>query len=382
MERIKEALNGARAERERKLAAEQADGSLARRLRLFSTFEHLAEDVRRAVLAAGEIREFDGGETICAIGDRDEYVNYLLDGMVRMETADGASRLLHAGDGPSRFALDEAGEKTATVVALHPVRVFRITPAQLIVALEAAESQPLPTSAYTETFNGQQLAMLVGALREEHRGLSGVAATRTSPAPASTPEVLVGDHTLGISLDVGTPDLESTRGPVPPDDGALESPPAQALAAVLPMDAISTMTRTFESELRQHVENVRNAERAHAQIRIKAYAAKLKAKAEEEIRAKVKIVRSRYEQAHAARELDLRKRYEQLLALANRLARQKAEIYQARHQMEEKLKRAEQLHRELSELGGMVSHQLDQIDGLLPTDDSELKHFGGTKAGD
>ncbi len=380
MERIKEALNGARVERERKLAAEQADGSLARRLRLFSAFEHLAEDVRRAVLAAGEVQEFESNQFICSVGEHDDFVNYLLDGMVRIETPDGTSRLLHAGDGPARFALDEAGEKTATVVALHPVRVFRITPSQLMTAIEAAESQPPPMASYTETFNGQQLAMLVGALREEHRGLSGVAAdTRTV---AAVPEVLVGDNTIGVMLDVGSPDLESTRNPLPRDDGALDAPPAEFAASALPGDVISTMTRAFEAELRRHVESVRSAERAHAQIRIKAYAAKLKAKAEQEIRAKIVTIRSRYENAHSAREADLRKRYEQLLALANRLARQKAEVYQARHQMEEKLKRAEQLHRELSELGGMVSSQLDQIDGLLPSDDIELRYLSDGKPGD
>lgn len=371
MERIKEALNGARAERERRLAAEQADGSLAQRLRLFATFEHLSDEARRAVLAAGELREIDGGEYVARIGDHDDYVHYLIDGMVRIETADGASRLLHGGDGPARFALDESGDKTASIHALHPTRLFRITPARLMATLEHIESQPPATSSYTETFSGQQLAMLVGALREEHRGLSGVAAD--VPAPAA--EVVIGEGTLGFNVEVGPPDLESTQAPLAPDEVLGREPLAQS-ATVDAQDPIAQMTRAFEAELRRHVDAVRAAERAHAQIRIRAYAVKLKAKAEEEIRAKVARIRARYDTAHAAREQDLKKRYEQLLTLANRLARQKADIYQARHQIEEKLKRAELLHRELSELGGMVSEHLDQIDGMLPLDDSELDRFG------
>ncbi len=72
--------------------------------------------------------------------------------------------------------------------------------------------------------------------------------------------------------------------------------------------------------------------------------------------------------AHREREQALTARYRQLLGLANQLARQKAAIYAARHQIEDKLKRAEQLHRELAELGGQVTSQLDRIDELLPGD--------------
>ena len=56
------------------------------------------------------------------------------------------------------------------------------------------------------------------------------------------------------------------------------------------------------------------------------------------------------------------------------MTRQKAEISQARQQIEEKLKRAETLHRELAELGGVVSGHLDEIDGMLPLDDSEFQN--------
>jgi len=375
MERIKEALNAARAERDRRLSDSDVVNGVARRLRLFSNFEQLGEDARRAVVAAGEILDVDSGEAICTLGERDERVNYLLEGMVRIETADGSIRDLHAGDGPARHALDEPGYKVAGIIATHPSRIFRIDPAQLPGTPVAGSVEPAPASAYADTFSGQQLAMLVGALRNEHRGLNGVAS-----APGNTVEVALGDRTLGV--DFVLPDLESTRTPPLQRDEsdyatASVAPVAESIApapAVAPADPLQTITRAFEAELKRHVDGIRHEERSRAQIKLKGYAEKLKVQAEEQLRNKIKVVKARFEQAHAAREQDIRKRYEQLLELANRLTRQKAEIHQARQQIEDKLKRAETLHRELAELGGVVSGHLDQIDEMLPVDDSELNH--------
>ena len=368
MERIKEALNAARAERDRRVSDSDVVNGVARRLRLFSNFEHLGEDARRAVVAVGEVLDIDSGEAICSLGERDERVNYLLEGMVRIETADGSTRDLHAGDGPARHALDEPGYKVAGITATHPSRIFRVDPSRLPGTPLPGNAEAAPTSAYAETFSGQQLAMLVGALRNEHRGLNGVAS-----APGNTVEVAVGDQTLGVDIELA--DLESTRTPPlsrdEPDDSVATYRPTPVVAEP-PADPLHGMTRAFEAELRGYINGIRTDERARAQTKLKGYAEKLKAQAEEQLRSKVKAVKARFEQAHVTREQDIRRRYEQLLDLANRLTRQKAEINQARQQIEEKLKRAETLHRELAELGGVVSGHLDEIDGMLPVDDSDF----------
>ncbi len=363
MERIKEALNAARAERDRRLSDTDIVNGVARRLRLFASFENLGEDARRAVAAAGEIMDVDSGDAICHLGERDECVNYLLEGMVRIETADGSTRDLHAGDGPARHALDEPGYKIASIIATHPSRVFRIDPLRLPGTPAVGSTTAAPVGAYAETFSGQQLAMLVGALRNEHRGLNGVA-----EAPNHTAEVAVGERTLGVDFEL--PDLESTRKPALPSDESDGLAVGSVSAAQI--DPLASLSRAFEAQVRQHVDGIRQEERARAQVKLKTYGEKLKAQAEEQLRTKVKAIRARFEQANAAREQDIRKRYAQLLELANRLTRQKAEINQARHQIEEKLGRAETLHRELAELGGVVSGHLDQIDEMLPRDDSDM----------
>jgi len=363
MERIKEALNAARAERDRRLNDTDHVNGVARRLRLFSGFENLGEDARRAVAAAGEIMDVDSGETICHLGERDECVNYLLEGMVRIETADGSTRDLHAGDGPARHALDEPGYKIASIVATHPSRVFRIDPMRLPGTPAVGTTTAAPVGAYAETFSGQQLAMLVGALRNEHRGLNGVA-----EAPHHDTDVAVGERTLGVEFEL--PDLESTRKPALSND---EPEAVVGDAAPAPQtDPLTSLAMAFTAQVRQHVDAIRREERTRAQVKLKAYSDRLKAQAEEQLRTKVKAIRARFEQANAAREQDIRKRYAQLLELANRLTRQKAEINLARQQIEEKLGRAETLHRELAELGGVVSGHLDQIDQMLPADDSDM----------
>ena len=365
MERIKEALNAARAERDRRLSDTDVVNGVARRLRLFANFENLGEDARRAVAAAGEIMDVDSGEAICNLGERDECVNYLLEGMVRIETADGTTRDLHAGDGPARYALDEPGYKVASIIATHPSRVFRIDPLRLPGTPAPGTTTAAPVGAYADTFSGQQLAMLVGALRNEHRGLNGVA-----EAPNNTGEVAVGEGTLGVDFEL--PDLEATRKPVFQGDDPDAVAASVAPAAVAPTDPLLSLTRAFELQLRRHVDGIREEERSRAQAKLKAYSDRLKAQAEEQLRTKVRALRARFEQANVAREQDIRKRYAQLLELANRLTRQKAEINQARQQIEEKLGRAETLHRELAELGGVVSGHLDQIDEMLPADDSDI----------
>ena len=61
--------------------------------------------------------------------------------------------------------------------------------------------------------------------------------------------------------------------------------------------------------------------------------------------------------------------------MADTRARVDADMLAAQASMElaeQKVKRAETLHRELAELGGVVSGHLNEIDEMLPGDDSEL----------
>jgi hypothetical protein len=215
----------------------------------------------------------------------------------------------------------------------------------------------------TGTYTGEQLARLVTVLNTEHQGLSGIAA----------PGVSIGESTLGVDIDLTAPDLEATHAPLSRASDVFDITSAP-LASAVPLppaphdDPLHALTRTFEEHLREYVEAVRYAERDRVLAKARKQIHKLKKQAEEQLREKLRAINSRYAAAYAERDADIRKRYAQLLSLANRLAQQKAEINRARGLIDEKLKRAEQLHRELTDLGGQVSTSLDALDDALIDD--------------
>jgi len=220
-----------------------------------------------------------------------------------------------------------------------------------------------PSSDLTGTYTGEQLARLVTVLNSEHQGLSGIAASGVS----------IGESTLGVDIDLTAPDLEATHAPLnrASDVFDITRAPSATAASVPPApsdDALRVLTRTFEDHLRDYVDAVRQAERDRVLAKARKQIQKLKKQAEDQLREKLRAINSRYAAAYAGRDADIRKRYAQLLNLANRLAQQKGEINRARQLIDEKLKRAEQLHRELTDLGGQVSTSLDELDDALVDD--------------
>ena len=117
---------------------------------------------------------------------------------------------------------------------------------------------------------------------------------------------------------------------------------------------------------RRYVEQVRVEERRRAQAQLQQHAKRLQALAEAQLRAKIETVRERYQAAVIARERKLRERYEHLIAMANKITRQKAAIYQARRQLEDKLGLAEQVHHELAQIGLTVTRQLHDLENMIP----------------
>jgi len=96
----------------------------------------------------------------------------------------------------------------------------------------------------------------------------------------------------------------------------------------------------------------------------------LKQKAEAELRRKLVKLRERDKEVMAQREALLRERYAQLQRIAHRFTHQKAQIQHAKRELEEKLRAADVIHRELNELGQYVTRQLDDLDHV----------FGGSAA--
>jgi hypothetical protein len=386
MERIKDALERARLARETALLENSLNtlrtGSAAeinalidaRRIRERVPLYQLTLEEQQTVIAAGTVLRFETGEHVFEAGSQDESVHYLLEGAVTIYSATSQPQTLYAHQEAALLALDEAGVRSHTVTAVIPSRVFRVGLSVLESAARLASPTPQPTlpepataaaeeagslprELYAHTYSGEQLAQLVEQLHEDSHRLRG----ELGPArdAAALDEVRFGEDTLGVRLD---------DAPWPREVSVLPVPPAVAQVAVLPSrremdDGIGRLTRELETRFLRYVEQVRDEERRRAQTRLQQLA-------EQQLRAKIETVKARYQAAYAAREKTLRDCYEHLLEVAHKITRQKAAIYHARRQLEEKLRLARQVHHELAQVGLTVTRQLNDLEGMFPAGDA------------
>ena len=376
MERIKEALEEARRERQKSLlettlnrllrasSADVNDLIDARRIRERSPFSELSHERQQAALAAGQVVRFDSGQHVFVIGDTDDRVHYLLEGAVSVTGHDSPPQTLYAYQEAALLALDEPGLRLHTVTAVIPSRIFRIahsffgdaTPASAVPPPEAEPA--LPREMYAETFSGEQLAQLVDAIHEDRARLSpdiGPSKERIQD------DVRFGDITLGVNIDKVLAELDPTPAVIPPPSPAPSALPNHEEIS----DEIGRFTRELEARFRRYVEQVRAEERKRAQTQLQVHAKRLRELAEAQLKGKIITIRDRYQAAYIAKEKQLRERYEHLIAMANKMTRQKAAIYQARRQLEDKLRLAEQVHHELAQIGLTVTRQLNELEGML-----------------
>lgn len=381
MERIKKALEEARAAREQALRAElerlvqhksQSDVALApseprfdppteRRIREFMPLRGLPADKLQAAIALGQIFGLASGEIVFATGDRHEYSHFLLEGAVQFLDEERPVRRLDAQDIEALRPLDEPGTQRYTVSADGPSRIFRV-PRALLGAPDdlSATIAPMPPATYADTQSGEELAELVARIdAERHR------------APPPLPAFNALDQTSAQRLEATSYDFD-INGLMsdPPGDVEFEAPPqplpqqhqAQDLAG---RDRLAEAMGILEQRLRRHIAEVRAQERANYETRMRARLVELKQKAEAELRRKIVKLRTRDKEVMSEREALLRERYAQLQRIANRFTHQKAQIQQAKRDLEEKLRAADTIHRELNEIGQHVSRQLDDLDSVF-----------------
>ncbi|MBI2800399.1 MAG: hypothetical protein HYX63_08940 [Gammaproteobacteria bacterium] len=379
MERIKDALDQARRSREKAVlertvnnlvgssTADVNDLIDARRIRERVPFNQLQHEEQQALIAAGEVLRLDGGQHVFAVGDQDDRIHYLLEGAVSILGEGAPAHTLYAYQEAALLPLDDAGTKSHTVTVLIPSRIFRIPHARLSgrtatpAAPEDSREDDVPRELYAHTYSGEQLAQLVDALHADRKGLAAETAGGTPPRD----EVKFGENTLGVRLDSIVSELTPS---VPP---AVEAAPPPTLPSHDEInDEISRFTRELEGRFRRYVDVVRSEERRRAQAQLQVHVKRLQKLAEQQLRGKVETIRDRYHEAYLAKERKLRERYGHLITLTNTVTRQKAAIYQARRQLEDKLRLAEQVHNELAQIGLNVTRQLNDLEGMIPDENT------------
>ena len=380
MERIKNALNKARLERER--LARKSLQSQAKTMEstksgwyqndktsegqaIFSRppFSHCTPEQQKALLQDGFLMHVKQGETFQFAGEIDGYIHYLLDGIVVIESDDEPRTEISAQQDAEIIALNKAGLKTRTLTASTDVEIFRIAQSSVPNVAQYSSDEPLPKNLYTDTQSGKDLADLVDRLNSEEQALD-------PSAPRPKTEVPVGENTLGFNFNIddlqdNTADHKEFLSAV----SELAAPRSGEQVSYEPEldDDIGRFAQQLDRQFRSYVEKVRAEERERYDQLLERHANKLKHAAENKLREKVKLVRDRYHAAYSDKEQMLQQRLGRMREFADQIARQKAAVYEARRELANKLAEAGRLHRELTSLGDQVDFQLDKLDDLMPS---------------
>ncbi len=111
------------------------------------------------------------------------------------------------------------------------------------------------------------------------------------------------------------------------------------------------------------------AERRRSEKAIAEWKVQLKKATMIVIKKQVDTARAKWMQNLSANEARIAEHYRRLKALADKVAKQKAQIQQAKKELEKKLEVADRLHSEFDEIRHVLDGQIDAIDALDDNDD-------------
>ncbi|MGE0383701.1 MAG: cyclic nucleotide-binding domain-containing protein [Gammaproteobacteria bacterium] len=223
---------------------------------------------------------------------------------------------------------------------------------------------PSPAPDLGETVTGRTLANLIGQIDAQRREILSEQRTPggNGAAPAAEADPLDKTHnTLRRLVDTA---VEAEIAGQPPVAAA----PAQAGVD----DEIGAFARDFQQRVAAWVQQQTASQRSQLEAEFEARTSRIKDAAVHEIRRNAQELKKRYLAAYAdkerkliERERQLQSNYDRLMALATRISRQKAEIGQQRKLLEEKLGAADELHRQLADIGKAVTTQIDNLEVMV-----------------
>lgn len=367
MERIKEALEKARVQREQEATRdrgfglrEPAMGSRLGNSRILERepFRGYSTQQQESLIESSRVLNVGMGDTLQFAGDKDDHVHYLLAGAVVLEADESATTTIAADQDLAQQPLDRPGIKQHTILAAIDAEILRVPISAVPRPIDIDESSPVPKAAYTETYSGQQLADLVDQINDEN----DVVQSERNGAMQIDPAVLLANSDADASLSELSASADSLLAEIEINAPQSEPEPDESTYVPARDDELGRFTRELELRFRRYVERVKTAERTRYEAQLQTHATNLKEMAEVQLRAALVEQSSKTRKAYAEKERQLRERYKNLKDFANKIARQKAAIYAARRQISEKLGLVERIHLELSQLGSQLDTQLDDLD--------------------
>ena len=226
---------------------------------------------------------------------------------------------------------------------------------------DLTEIEPAEPEFYAQTQSGQGLAQLVAEIRDDHEQIeSDAVQDPTEVTVTGTSNINLDSTNFGLDLDLLHDDSSAATA---------QEPRVIDAASERLGDPIGKALNTLETAFREQLESVRKQERERVEEHVQARVAQLRKRAEEVIREKLLLARARDKEQKKQAEERLRQNYEKLKRMANKITHQKAEIQRARRQLQQKLLAADEVHRQLADLGESMTQQLDNLDGMMPEDE-------------
>ncbi|HMM78177.1 MAG TPA: cyclic nucleotide-binding domain-containing protein [Gammaproteobacteria bacterium] len=250
---------------------------------------------------------------------------------------------------------------------------------------EEASRQRVPVEIYADTHTGRALAEIIDDIEERHDALgvdetfdvTGGGPEAAAPAAAGEPiENIDGSSSEFIDFSqleaTAAHAMNKAQAAVMAVDTRQPLPASRLIAdavsaPVAALDPLGEILFDFEQRLRAHVDNTVLERGMGIERRYQDRLQRVRQNAALELRKREAALRSSLETAYQKKELALRAHYKKLMALANKISQQKAQLQQARHQFEEKLVAVNALHRQVEEMRRQLREHLGPTaDPLVP----------------
>ena len=255
------------------------------------------------------------------------------------------------------------GNKVSTEKAIDRLEstIDRIDRAYLEREQALESTEKVPTADYAQTATGKKLANLIDEMEQSQRllnnGTTGAEAERAEPGLVGgglNPTRVDMDVTGGIDRkshlsETNNPNilLVDTKVPLHADVDLVAGDAEQAVRVDDPLGA---MMREFEQKIRSEFSNELKQEVDKVEHRYKLKYLKLQQLAAQEVRKRQVAYKQKVDLHYKKKELQLRKHYHKLMALANKVTAQKAQLQDARRQFEDKLQAANALYKEVEDM--------------------------------
>lgn len=228
--------------------------------------------------------------------------------------------------------------------------------------------------ALGDTHLGRSLKELIKEIGKEKEALQkGLAAARESGSESQDgddfdPSQTRFDRALELAASAAPDPKADTNGSDRADAASTDPNQASASADSERADAdpaISQAMTGIEAVLRHFAE----AERRRSEEQIAEWKVQLKKATMIVIKKQVDSARQKWMQNMSANDAKVAEHYRRLKVLADKVAKQKAQIQSAKKELEQKLEVADRLHSEFDEIRQVLDGQIGAIDALEDNDD-------------